>query len=140
MEFRSAIMSVPRNRRRLRRYFPLELFGHHQWRGIDGAYFLQLRFNQNLEGIEPDAVDEYLDTGHHTVLAERFGIVEHRPDSQGQPQVVCLWAEIVQGFGQAGPNVVLVSADSLELVARAYPNFFMDSRAFLAEVNRVLQS
>lgn len=43
-----------------------------------------------------------------------------------------------ESLDQAGPNLVLMSVDSASVIRRAYPNFFLDSGAFLDEVKEIV--
>ncbi len=40
--------------------------------------------------------------------------------------------------GTGGVEVVLVSADSLQSLRRAYPNYFLDTRVFVEEIGRLI--
>jgi len=41
---------------------------------------------------------------------------------------------------EKGEDVVLVTADSIDAVRQAYPNYFMDTKALVDRVRRLLQN
>ena len=81
---------------------------------VYGADLLQLGVHHVAELVEADAVNQHLETGHHAVLAEHIGVVEHRPDGEGHPQVVVGGDELVQGLGEAGHDGGAAAAEHLE--------------------------
>ena len=100
----AAVMPVDRRRRDCRRGFRVDFLLPHQRLGVNGADLRQLLLDQLAELLQANAVNQYLDPGHHPILAEGYGLVKDGPDRQGQAQVVFFGQKVVQGFGQAGHN------------------------------------
>ena len=94
--------------------FPQQFVNLHVGRGVDGANLFQLGVHHIAEFVEADAVYQHLEAGHHPVLAQHIGVVEHRPDGESHPQVVVGRDELVQRFGQPGHDGGAAAAEHLE--------------------------
>ena len=92
----------------------MQLIQLHQRFGVDGADVVQLGVHQLPEGVQPDPVDHDLDAGHHAVLAKHVRVVEDRPDSEGDAQVVLLRDELVEGLRQPGHDGGSAAHEHLE--------------------------
>ena len=98
----------------------LDVLGDHERTVVNGADVGEFGVDHGAEFIQADLVDQDLQPGHHAVLAQDVGVVEHRPDGQGHTKVVVLGHPLVEGLGQPGHDgrsTAAVDLESLTLLA-----------------------
>ena len=86
----TVVVIVSRVGRQCRRSLLQEFFNIHVGFRVNWPNFFELGFYQGLELVDTNPIDQDFQTGHHPVLSQHVGVIEHGEQGQGQSEYVFL--------------------------------------------------